>query len=151
MCTCVYVYFHCVIKCSELWRMKCLPYKLQNLLSGDYSQHFLKQPLFSSSLDCPKSCYIYFVVYLELYTGIVFAIVSILFGCSVYHSLWLDVLEFLSSLFFFLPRSEHLDTITKSLLSIIDINLTNFLRHASWNPLASYSNLNIFQATKLPC
>lgn len=80
---CVYVCLCIFSLCNQVFgtvENEMSPYKLQNLLSGDYSQHYLKQPLFSSSLDCTKSCYIYFIVYLELYTGIVFAIVSILFG-----------------------------------------------------------------------
>ena len=151
MCTYVYVYFHCVIKCLELWRMKCLliNYRIcsvetiPSIISNSHS--FL--PLWTApNLVTFISLYIWNCIlelYLQLYP---FCLVG-----SVYHFLWLVFLEFLSGFFFFLHRGEHLDTITKSLLSIIDLNLTNFLRHASWNPLASYSNLNIFQATKLPC
>lgn len=113
---CVYVclwYFHL---CNQV-EDEMSPYKLWNLLSGDCSQHYLKQPLFFSGqyqILLHLFCFIFGIVYWNCIWNYI-------------HFVWLVFLEFLSSfLFFFLHRGEHLDTITKGLLSIIGINHTVF-------------------------
>lgn len=143
ICVCTYIcsYFHFVIKCLELWRMKC-SYKLWNLYCS--LESVLNIISNSHSFFSSHAYYVYFALYLFCFMfGTLHCIPFYLVG-------FLGI--FRQPFFFSWQRKANTLYHPETFLTMIDIHHTCFLLEsmflgALWLP---YSNLNILGNTELP-